>query len=646
MPLPVANNAVIPGVTGQVVQQDTAVSSASTPSTPALDPTENQDFLQWLDEMEAASQSTTRATASQDQAKANVAEAVSANANDTAAKSLAALIAQQLSAASNPASTITEPATTNEQASFDTLKQILQNSDIVTQEVTPQIASAALDLLNQQGGNDAQTNTLKQIFSEIKDSGVPQTVGAIVAKLMSANPSASPTESAQLLQRALQVIVPASAPATTADANTSDTTETATSDEPATDNSRPSLSSMAEGLLASLFRSQSAPTPAESSTRIAETTDALSAPKAASTGNIYVTLVPLANETTVNADTLDARIPTLALPQDTTAEDSLPEVTLPKANLGMQASTPSTSPTKNAQAAIEASKPLMDAFDPITHAAASSTISEEVTVAAPQETHPRKQMPANDVPTNIAAQANNAAQASQANAVAQPLTQDGVRVINSTQSTVDAPSPRNATSDKSADAANKTEAKNGADNFSLLLSQEVPHAKAATSSNAVSATSSFAPVPVTEQVHVAVARAAKDGIDHITIQLDPGDLGRVEVKMHTNADGQTQISFTVDKPSTLDSLSRGAYGLERALQDSGVKTDSGNMQFNLRQQPQPQAFDTGAQGDGNRRQPQQADAGSYTANSSGSSNTPEATLAAVATRSYSLNLSGNLDIHA
>lgn len=104
--------------------------------------------------------------------------------------------------------------------------------------------------------------------------------------------------------------------------------------------------------------------------------------------------------------------------------------------------------------------------------------------------------------------------------------------------------------------------------------------------------------PVTEQVHVAVTQATRDGIDHITLQLEPADLGRVEVKMDIALDGKAQLSFVVDKSETLDALSRDARGLERALQEAGVKADAGSMQFNLRQQPQSQFGEAGGEGDG------------------------------------------------
>ncbi|MDX2095107.1 MAG: flagellar hook-length control protein FliK [Alphaproteobacteria bacterium] len=104
--------------------------------------------------------------------------------------------------------------------------------------------------------------------------------------------------------------------------------------------------------------------------------------------------------------------------------------------------------------------------------------------------------------------------------------------------------------------------------------------------------------PVSEQVRVAVHQAAQDGIARMTVQLDPVELGRVEVNIQTNREGQTQILFLVDKPDTFDHLSRDARMLERSLQEAGIKADAGSMQFNLRQPPQPQQLhsDLGGQG--------------------------------------------------
>lgn len=100
---------------------------------------------------------------------------------------------------------------------------------------------------------------------------------------------------------------------------------------------------------------------------------------------------------------------------------------------------------------------------------------------------------------------------------------------------------------------------------------------------------------VVEQVHVAITRASKSEMDRITIQLEPADLGRVDVMMDIRRDGTTQLLVTADRRETLDMLQRDARSLERALQEAGVKADAGSMEFNLRQQHGQAAFGQGEQ---------------------------------------------------
>lgn len=146
--------------------------------------------------------------------------------------------------------------------------------------------------------------------------------------------------------------------------------------------------------------------------------------------------------------------------------------------------------------------------------------------------------------------------------------------------------------------------------------------------------------PVKEQVHVAISQAAREGTDNITIQLEPLELGRIEVKMVSGTDGQMRISFLVDKPETFDSLSRDARYLERSLQEAGIKADTGGMQFNLRQQPQPQ-MQSNLGGQGQRQnQPQEDD-----------SESPKGGVMAIsasvaATRNYLINVRDGVDISA
>ncbi len=91
-----------------------------------------------------------------------------------------------------------------------------------------------------------------------------------------------------------------------------------------------------------------------------------------------------------------------------------------------------------------------------------------------------------------------------------------------------------------------------------------------------------ASAPVQEQVTFHVKTALADGSSKIQIQLDPVELGKLEIKLDVAADGKTGVTITADNKSTLDALQRDMAGLQRALADAGLKTDSGSLSFNLR----------------------------------------------------------------
>ena len=86
-----------------------------------------------------------------------------------------------------------------------------------------------------------------------------------------------------------------------------------------------------------------------------------------------------------------------------------------------------------------------------------------------------------------------------------------------------------------------------------------------------------------EQVQVSIRRALGMGVDRVTVQLQPEDLGRVEVRLDVNSDGRSTVIFNVDNRDTLDLLQRDAKQLERVLQESGINANAGDMQFNLQQ---------------------------------------------------------------
>jgi flagellar hook-length control protein FliK len=82
----------------------------------------------------------------------------------------------------------------------------------------------------------------------------------------------------------------------------------------------------------------------------------------------------------------------------------------------------------------------------------------------------------------------------------------------------------------------------------------------------------------------------KDGLDMIRIKLTPEDLGGVDIQMDVKNDGSTSIRIVAERSDTLDMLRKDSHLLEKALRDTGVKTDAGGMQFSLREGNQQQQF--------------------------------------------------------
>jgi flagellar hook-length control protein FliK len=81
-----------------------------------------------------------------------------------------------------------------------------------------------------------------------------------------------------------------------------------------------------------------------------------------------------------------------------------------------------------------------------------------------------------------------------------------------------------------------------------------------------------------------IATSVKGGKSRFEIRLDPADLGRIDVRIDVDRNGQVTSHLTVEKPETLSLLRQDAPQLQRALDDAGLKTGSGGLQFSLRDQ--------------------------------------------------------------
>ena len=99
----------------------------------------------------------------------------------------------------------------------------------------------------------------------------------------------------------------------------------------------------------------------------------------------------------------------------------------------------------------------------------------------------------------------------------------------------------------------------------------------------------LAPQAPAEQMAVQISRAVAEGSDRITMELQPAKLGRVTVELEFGANNRLIAVIAAERQDTLDLLKQDSRALERALNDSGLKTDSGSLSFNLRGDGNPHA---------------------------------------------------------
>ncbi|WP_207620357.1 flagellar hook-length control protein FliK, partial [Oharaeibacter diazotrophicus] len=89
-------------------------------------------------------------------------------------------------------------------------------------------------------------------------------------------------------------------------------------------------------------------------------------------------------------------------------------------------------------------------------------------------------------------------------------------------------------------------------------------------------------VPV-HRVGAEIAKAAEAGGDSIEISLDPVDLGRVDVRLEFGDKGEARAHLAVDRPETLELLTRDQRQIERSLRDAGFDARDGAVSMSLRQ---------------------------------------------------------------
>jgi flagellar hook-length control protein FliK len=119
-------------------------------------------------------------------------------------------------------------------------------------------------------------------------------------------------------------------------------------------------------------------------------------------------------------------------------------------------------------------------------------------------------------------------------------------------------------------------ATDGLPNFGIVANQAAPAA-------AAPGTAAAPTVPIAG-LAVAIASRAQAGSSQFDIRLDPPELGRIDVRLGVDRDGQVTSHVTVDRADTLQLLQSQQPQLEHALHQAGLKTADNGLQFTLRDQ--------------------------------------------------------------
>lgn len=154
-----------------------------------------------------------------------------------------------------------------------------------------------------------------------------------------------------------------------------------------------------------------------------------------------------------------------------------------------------------------------------------------------------------------------------------------------TEATFDSPSQQADIAAASDDAA--LSAKTGIDPWiqPAQIANPIPAHSTATHGMTPQAApvSAAQPIPI-NAVAVEIAAQARAGNSRFEIRLDPPELGRIDVRLDIDNDGNVKSRLIIERTDTYDLLRRDQSTLERALNQAGLKTSDNALEFSLRDQ--------------------------------------------------------------
>jgi flagellar hook-length control protein FliK len=84
------------------------------------------------------------------------------------------------------------------------------------------------------------------------------------------------------------------------------------------------------------------------------------------------------------------------------------------------------------------------------------------------------------------------------------------------------------------------------------------------------------------QVALQLTRALDTRVNHLTFQLDPEHLGKVDIELKIMNDNHVQAIFHVDNPESYELLRKDSAELQALLSEAGFESNADDFSFNYR----------------------------------------------------------------
>ena len=89
------------------------------------------------------------------------------------------------------------------------------------------------------------------------------------------------------------------------------------------------------------------------------------------------------------------------------------------------------------------------------------------------------------------------------------------------------------------------------------------------------------------QIVLRVAQAAREGVESISVDLRPPELGRVELRL-TFRDGTVQVLLCAEQPETLEALRQERHNLVQQMEQAGIQLGGGGLDLQQGRLPRPE----------------------------------------------------------